>query len=105
MHLGDFEELVLMAIARMGENAYGAPIRVRLEEAGRRATVGALYVTLDRLERKGLIEGRDGESTPRRGGRAKRYFRLTGAGLAALSQSEATRVKLRDGWQIAGVVT
>lgn len=102
MHLGDFEEVVLLAILALGENAYGVPIRARLEDAGRKTSVGALYVTFDRLETKGLIESWEGESTPQRGGRAKKYFRVTGTGHDALRQTEATRAKLRGGLQLAG---
>ena len=101
MHIGDFEELVLLAIARLGEEAYGVPIRARIEAAGRKTSVGALYVTFDRLETKGLVESWEGEATPQRGGRAKKYFRLTGAGQEALRQSEATRANLR-GLQLSG---
>ncbi len=101
MHLGDFEEVILLAIASLGEGAYGVPIRARIEEAGRRTSVGALYVTFDRLEAKGLIESWEGESTPQRGGRAKKYFRVTGAGQDALRATEATRAKLRGGLQLA----
>lgn len=101
MNLGDFEEVVLLAIAGLSDNAYGVPIRARLEDAGRKTSVGALYVTLDRLETKGLIESWEGEATPQRGGRAKKYFRVTGAGHDALRQTEATRMKLR-GLKLAG---
>lgn len=104
MHLGDFEEVVLLAILALGENAYGVPIRSRLEDAGRKTSVGALYVTFDRLETKGLVESWEGEATPQRGGRAKKYFRVTGAGHDALCQTEATRMKLRAGLQLAGGV-
>lgn len=103
MNLGDFEEVVLLAILALGENAYGVPIRARLEEAGRKTSVGALYVTFDRLETKGLVESWEGEATPQRGGRAKKYFRVTGAGQDALGATEATRMKLRVGLQLVGV--
>lgn len=103
MHLGDFEEVILLAISGLGENAYGVTIRARIEEAGRKTSVGALYVTFDRLEQKGLVESWQGEATAQRGGRAKRYFRLTGVGQLALSNAEATRVKLR-GLRLAGGV-
>lgn len=100
-HLGDYEEIVLLAIAGFSERAYGVPIRQRIEEAGRKTSVGALYVTFERLETKGLIESWEGEATPQRGGRAKKYFRVTGAGHDALRQSEATRSRMR-GLQLAG---
>ena len=100
-HLGDYEEIVLLAIAFLGERAYGVPIRQRIEEAGRKTSVGALYVTFERLENKGLIESWEGEATPQRGGRAKKYFRVTGMGHEALRQTETTRMRVR-GLQLAG---
>lgn len=102
MHLGDFEEVVLLAILAVDENAYGVPIRARIEEAGRKTSVGALYVTLDRLQDKGFVESWEGEATPQRGGRAKKYFRVTGTGRDALRATEATRAKLRGGLHLAG---
>lgn len=101
--LGDYEEIVLLSIAFLGEGAYGVPIRQHIEAAGRKTSVGALYVTFERLENKGLIESWEGEATPQRGGRAKKYFRVTGAGHEALRQTEATRSRVR-GLQLAGGV-
>ena len=88
--LGDIEHLVLLAILRLGrENAaYGIPI---LEEVcssvGREVSRATVYVALKRLEQKGLVTSKLGESTPERGGRAKRFFRLKPAGLRALRES------------------
>src|SRR3954468_6846761 len=79
--LGEFEYLLLSIAARLGDEAYGAAIRIALEQAtGRRCSVGALYTTIDRLERKGLVETWMGEATPERGGRAKRMVRVTARG-------------------------
>ena len=91
--MGEFEALVLMAVLRLENEAYGMRIHAELEQrAGRRCSYGALYTTLDRLELKGYVSSRIGEPTPERGGRAKKYFSLDGAGRAALSQSyQATR--------------
>lgn len=94
-YIGEFEEMVLLAIFSLKDNAYGVPIREALEEAtGRTVSVGALYATLNRLEEKGLISSNPGEATPERGGRAKRYFTVEGRGLAALSEVEAARRRL-----------
>lgn len=79
--VGEFEYLVLTAVARLGDEAYGAAIRRLLAEAGRQPSTGALYTTLDRLEGKGLVRSWMGESTPERGGRAKRMVRLTPEGV------------------------
>jgi len=95
--LGEFETLVLMAILRLGEQAYGMRIHVELEEqAGRGSSYGALYTTLDRLEQKGYVSSSTGEPTPERGGRAKKYFQIKEPGEAALKQAiAATRSMAR----------
>lgn len=98
LYLGEFEEIVLLAVARLGRNAYGVTIRQTVEDvAGRPTSIGAIYATLDRLEQKGMVSSWLGEATPQRGGRAKRYFQLEGAGQLALSEAESVRERLRDG--------
>ena len=88
-HLGEFEQIVLLAILRLGDSAYGVPIRLDIEgRTGRRVTVGALYATLDRLEAKGLVHSWFADATPQRGGRAKRYFKLMPRGVRALAESK-----------------
>jgi PadR family transcriptional regulator PadR len=88
--LGDFEHIVLLALLRLGPDAYGTNIRRELEErTGRTVSVGALYTTLGRLERKGFISSSLGDPTPERGGRAKRFFTLERSGRQALEQSRA----------------
>jgi PadR family transcriptional regulator PadR len=88
--LGQFEEIVLRAVLRLGE-AYGVPIRREIaERTGRNYTVGALYTTLDRLQAKGYLSSRLGDPTPERGGRAKRYFRIEAPGIQALNYSRET---------------
>jgi PadR family transcriptional regulator PadR len=83
--LGEFEYLLLSGAARLGEDAYGAAIRQEIEGATRgRCSIGALYMTLDRLEAKGLVETWMGESTPERGGRPKRMVRVTGKGISTI---------------------
>jgi len=83
--LGNFEQLVLLALLRLGDRAYGVSIRREIEETGKhRTSYGAVYTTLDRLEAKGYVRSWTGDATPERGGRAKRYFRITAAGSAAL---------------------
>jgi PadR family transcriptional regulator, regulatory protein PadR len=96
-HLGDFEQIVLLALLRLGENAYGVPVRREIEErTGRSLTVGALYRTLDRLEEKGYGSSRIGDPIPERGGRAKRFFRVDALGIRALSR---TRRELSAMWE------
>jgi PadR family transcriptional regulator PadR len=89
-HLGELEQLVLLATARLRGEGYGVTIRQELvRRAGRRAPVAAVYGTLERLTAKGYLSTRMGEATPERGGRAKCYYRLTPAGARALRQSRA----------------
>src|SRR5256885_17027464 len=83
--LAGFEELVLLATASLGEEAYGVTVQQRLEaETGSAVALGAVYAVLDRLERKGYVRSAWGEATPQRGGRRKRLFRVTAPGLNAL---------------------
>lgn len=96
--MGEFEELLLLAIIRLRDNAYGVTMRQELEErAGRLVSIGALYTTLERLEEKGFISSRQGEKTPERGGRAKRYYKVEAAGLSALNESLEARDRMRLG--------
>jgi DNA-binding PadR family transcriptional regulator len=79
--LGHFELLVLLALIREGDEAYGVPIaRVIEESTGKRVILASVYNTLERLEEKGLVRSSVGDPTPERGGRAKRYFAMTTAG-------------------------
>ncbi len=88
--LGDMEHLVLLAVLRLGTEAYGIPILDEVAaRSGRNVSRATVYVALRRLEQKGLVVSRLGDSTPERGGRAKRYFRLRAAGLRALRESRA----------------
>jgi PadR family transcriptional regulator len=96
--LGSFELLVLLALIRLGEDAYGVPIAEAIEESsGREVAQGSVYITLDRLERKGLVSSTLGEPTPERGGRAKTYFRVTAKGLREVRQARRTLISLWDG--------
>jgi PadR family transcriptional regulator PadR len=89
--LGRFEELVLLALVCLRENPYGVTIRREIaERTGRDVSFGAVYTTLERLERKGYVSSRLGEPTPERGGRAKRYFRIEAPGIQALERSRET---------------
>ena len=97
-YLGEFEQTILLAVLRVGDDAYGAAIRRELEACtGRKASHGAAYVTLDRLEEKGLLASELGESAAGRGGRRKRLFRVTDAGIEALRASRAALEQLWSG--------
>lgn len=103
--IGTFEELVLLATLRLGTNAYGVTIHQAVEDAAQKTvTIGAIYTTLERLEAKGYVSSRQGEATPERGGRAKRYFKVEGAGTKALDEMERMRAQLRTGLRSAGGV-
>jgi PadR family transcriptional regulator PadR len=96
--LGEFEQIVLLAILRLGDNAYGVTIRQEIAVCTRRhVTPGALYTTAARLEEKGLLMARTGDSTPERGGRAKRYLRVTKKGLTALTAAQQAYRSLLQG--------
>jgi DNA-binding PadR family transcriptional regulator len=84
-HIGEFEGLALLAVMRLGDSAYGARIQRELEStAGRRASISAIYITLTRLEDKGLVSSRMGAPTDARGGKARRFFKVEPAGVTAL---------------------
>jgi PadR family transcriptional regulator len=96
--LTDFELMILLAILRTGDQAYGVPIARELEAAGRRnVAVAAVYAALDRLERDGMVASRIGESTPERGGRAKRVFQVTSQGIKAAKETRRALVALWSG--------
>jgi DNA-binding PadR family transcriptional regulator len=97
-YLGELEQLLLLAILQCGDEAYTVPIRRILEErANRTVARGALFTSLDRLETKGLLTSRMGEALAVRGGRPRRYFALTPAGLEALRAARATAAALSHG--------
>jgi PadR family transcriptional regulator, regulatory protein PadR len=96
--LGEFEQIVLLAIAHLDGDAYGVTIRRAIEDRiGRAVSVGALYTALDRLEAKGLLRSRVSEPTPQRGGRARRFVDLTPAGIAALNRTRALMTRMWAG--------
>jgi PadR family transcriptional regulator PadR len=96
--IGEFEYLLLSAAARLGEVAYGAAIRLEIENStGSRCSLGALYTTLDRLEAKGLVETWMGSATPQRGGRSKRMVRVTPKGIKAATAFYATMMRASRG--------
>jgi PadR family transcriptional regulator PadR len=86
--LGEFEQLVLIGIVRLEDEAYGATIRREIEaRAARRLSISAVYTTLERLEQKGFVRSWIGEPTAQRGGRRRKYFALQPAGARALRQA------------------
>ena len=97
-YLGEFELLLLLAVLRLGDDAYGVTIRDELErETSRELTVGAIYKTLGRLQQKGYVCVRIGDPTPQRGGRRKKFYRVEPLGSRALKQSVADLRRLTRG--------
>jgi DNA-binding PadR family transcriptional regulator len=86
--LGEFEQLILLALVRLGTDAYGVRMRKEIEaRTGREISAGAIYTALERLEGRGFVSSHLGEPTPERGGRRKKYYRLEAAGAGALKRS------------------
>jgi PadR family transcriptional regulator, regulatory protein PadR len=97
-YLGEMELMVLLAVMRLGGEAYGVPIsKELLILAGREVALGSIYAALDRLEQKGFVSSLLGDPTPERGGRAKRYFNVTPTGLRALKMTRAALTNLWSG--------
>jgi DNA-binding PadR family transcriptional regulator len=98
--LGEFELCVLLAVARLGDDAYGVRVKQHLEaETGRSITIGAIYTTLGRLEEKQLVRFRLTEPQPVAGGRARKVFSLTSDGRRALTHSTTVLNRLIVGWK------
>ena len=100
--LGEFEQLVLLALMRLGPDAYGATIRREIEaRTGRDLAISAVYVTLERLEVKGLVKSRVGEPTPQRGGRRRKHFALQPAGRRAITVACRAFKLMTEGLELA----
>ena len=99
--LGDLEQLVLLAVLRAGDEAYGVPVQQEiLQRARRTLTLGTIYKALSRLETKGLVASRVGEPTAARGGRAKRYYSVTAAGRRVLKQNLVALRRMAAGLEV-----
>src|ERR1700687_1830331 len=97
-YLGSFELMVMLALIRLEDNAYGVTISEEIEEtSGHEVALGSIYAALERLEQKGFVHSRLGKPTAERGGRAKTYFRVTAKGLRELRQAQRTLVRLWKG--------
>jgi PadR family transcriptional regulator, regulatory protein PadR len=97
-YLGEFEQLLLLALIQLEDDAYGARIRMLIEErAGRTVSPGAIYTALDRLEQRGLVASRLGDPTPQRGGKRKRFYWLQPEGAELLRRSHAALARMAHG--------
>lgn len=96
--LGSLEQIVLLALVRLGSNAYGMTVRREIEErTGRDLSIGAVYATLERLQSKGYVSSALGEPTAERGGRAKRLFRIEAEGHRAMRTTQDAMRKMTAG--------
>lgn len=96
--VGNFELMVMLAVIRLANDAYGVPISKVIEEStGRDVLLGSVYAALERLEEKGFVASKVGEPTAERGGRAKRYFRVTEKGLRQVRDTQRALIKLSQG--------
>lgn len=97
-HLGELEQFVMLAVLRLGEDAWGSAIQQELvDRVDREVALGTIYVTLSRLEDKGFVSSWLGESTPERGGKARRHYRVEPVGLAALHEARSALASMWDG--------
>jgi len=100
-YLGEFEQLVLLAVARLDDGAYGMSIRREIEACGERnVAIGAVYSTLERLRDKGYVRTRKGDTSPERDGRARKFFTLTESGADELQQARALQERMWDGLDV-----
>jgi PadR family transcriptional regulator PadR len=101
-NIGEFEHVVLLAVLRLGDDAYAVPILDEIERCTRRSiSRGSIYITLDRLETKGFLRSRLADPTPERGGRAKRYYELRPLAVKALKESRRALVAMWRGVEAA----
>jgi PadR family transcriptional regulator PadR len=97
-HISDFELISMLVLLRLGDGAYGVPIAREIEEQTKREVkLGSVYATLERLEEKGFVVSELGEPTPERGGRAKRYFRVTKQGMREVRETRQILIRLWQG--------
>jgi len=97
-NLGDFELMVMLALMRLGDDAYGVPISREIEQqSGREVALGSVYAALERLEARGMVSSHLGKPTAERGGKAKRYFRVTSNGLRKTRETRQALMKLWRG--------
>jgi len=105
-YLGEFEHIVILALLRLADRAYGVTVRQEIEErTGREVSIGAIYATLDRLEAKGYVKSVVGEPTPERGGRSKRFFHVTAKGISAVNRTHRAVQDLTEGLDLVGGIS
>ena len=97
-YLGEFEHIIVLALLRLEDRAYGVTVRQEIEfRTNREVSIGAVYATLHRLETKGYVKSHRGDPTPERGGRSKRFFRVTPKGVAAVNRTQRALQSMTEG--------
>jgi DNA-binding PadR family transcriptional regulator len=97
-YLGEFEHIIVLALLRLTDQAYGVTVRQEIEfRTKREVSIGAVYATLDRLEAKGYVKSHRGDPTPKRGGRSKRFFHVTAKGVAAVNRTQRALQSMTEG--------
>jgi len=97
-YLGEFEHIIVLALLRLEDRAYGVTVRQEIEfRIKREVSIGAVYATLDRLEKKGCVKSRRGDPTPERGGRSKRFFSVTAKGVTAVNRTHRALQSMTEG--------
>jgi PadR family transcriptional regulator, regulatory protein PadR len=100
-YLGEFEHIVVLALLRLEDRAYGVTVRQEIEfRIQREVSIGAVYATLDRLETKGYVKSHRGDPTPERGGRSKRFFRVTAKGVTAVNRTQRALQTMTKGLEL-----
>jgi DNA-binding PadR family transcriptional regulator len=100
--LGEFEHIIVLALLRLEDRAYGVTVRQEIEfRTNREVSIGAVYATLNRLEAKGYVRSRRGDPTPERGGRSKRFFRVTAKGVAAVNRTQRALQSMTEGLDLS----
>src|SRR3989449_9003475 len=100
-YLGEFEHITILALLRLADRAYGVTVRQEIEfRTSREVSIGAVYATLDRLETKGYVKSHRGDPTPERGGRAKRFFRVTAKGMLAVNRTQPALQSMTEGLKV-----
>ena len=102
-YLGEFEHIVLLALLRLQDKAYGVTVRQEIQaRTDREVSIGAVYATLDRLQTKGYVKSFRGEPTAERGGRSKRFFRVTALGVTAVNHTQQALACMTEGLGLVG---
>ena len=97
-YLGEFEHIIILALLQLEDRAYGVTVQQEIQlRTQREVSIGAVYATLDRLETKGYVKSHRGDPTPERGGRSKRFFRVTAKGVAAVNRTQRALQRMTEG--------